>query len=264
MADGGTGEMRVLIVDDEELARLRIRKYLETRHPELRLAEAEDGVDALARIKDFAPDVVFLDVEMPGLTGFEVLRQLETRSFQVVFQTAYDQFAIQAFDANACDYVLKPFNDERLEKALTKALGAARAAKAAAPAPDAAVVDPLAKLDQALVAGGRYLERFVVTVGSRSRVVEAAEVLYFLSESHVTRIMLEGIDFAYDHSLTYLEERLDPARFVRVHRNAIVALSKVATVVRGEKASVTLKNGVELPVSRERKPLLLKALEGGG
>lgn len=243
--------MKVLIVDDEELARLRIRRYLATRHPELTVFEAEDGVHGLEVVTRERPEVVLLDIEMPGLSGFDMLRQLSERSFQVIFQTAYDQFAIKAFDANALDYLLKPFTDERLEQALAKAL------KPRTQAPDA-----LAALAPTLIEAKRYLERFVVSVGPRSRVIEASEILYFLSESHVTRIVLDGIDFAYDHSLNYLEENLDPRQFVRLHRNSIASLREIAHVNRGERASVTLRSGVELPVSRERKAPLLEALTG--
>ncbi len=241
--------MKVLIVDDEELARVRILKYLAAKHPELTVFEAEDGVDGLELIRREKPDFVFLDIEMPGLGGFDMLRQLEAPAFHVIFQTAYDQFAIKAFDANALDYLLKPFTDERLEQALAKAL------KRTSPAQPG-----LAALAPALAQAERYLERFIVSAGSRSRVIEADEILYFLSESHVTRVVLGDIDFSYDHSLNNLEENLDPKQFIRLHRNSIVRLREIAHVNRGERASVTLRRGVELPVSRERKAPLLEAL----
>lgn len=237
------GPRRILIVDDEELARVRIRRYLETKHPEYEVREANDGVDGLAAIRQSPPDVVFLDVEMPGLTGFDMLRQLDDRPFAVIFQTAFDQFAVKAFDANAIDYLLKPFTDLRLAQALAKAK-----------------VDPMPALEPVLKEAGRHLERFVVTAGNRMRVIEADEVLYFLSENHVTRIVMGGIDFAYDQSLTHLEERLDPSRFLRIHRNSIVSLAAIAHVERGPNAKVKLKTGQTLAVSRERKNALLEAL----
>lgn len=238
---------QVLIVDDEELARLRIRRYLEAKRPDWTIREAKDGVDGLQAIRDQAPDLVFLDIEMPGLDGFDLLRQLDERPFAVIFQTAFDQFAIKAFDENAVDYLLKPFTDERLERALAKAK-----------------VDPLPKISDALQEAGRYLERFVVTAGARTRVIAAEEVLYFFSESHVTRIMMDGIDFAYDQSLTHLEQHLDPKQFIRIHRNSIIALRAVAHVERGANAKVKLKSGQTLAVSRERKVPLLDALTATG
>lgn len=242
-----TSFRQVLIVDDEELARLRIRRYFEAKRPDLEIREAKDGVDGLQAIRERAPDLLFLDIEMPGLSGFDLLRQLESRPFAVIFQTAFDQFAIRAFDENAVDYLLKPFTDQRLEQALAKAK-----------------VDPLPKISPALIEAGRYLERFVVTAGARTRVIDADEVLYFLSERHVTRIMMDGIDFAYDQSLTHLEQHLDPRRFVRIHRNSIVALRAVAHVERGTNAKVKLKSGQVLAVSRERKGPLLEALTATG
>src|SRR5690606_13865081 len=104
----------VLIVDDEPLARARIRRYLETHHADWNLAEAGDGIEALEKIQQSKPDLMFLDIEMPELTGFEVLSQIPERSFTVIFQTAYDAFAVKAFEENACDYILKPFTDDRL------------------------------------------------------------------------------------------------------------------------------------------------------
>jgi DNA-binding LytR/AlgR family response regulator len=238
----------ILIVDDEELARLRIRRYLERTRPAALVMEAADGVEALEQIARQAPDLLFLDVEMPELSGFDVLRQLEARPFRVVFQTAYDQFAVRAFDENACDYLLKPFTDERLEAALRKALGAAPGEPA------------LAALEAHLVRSQRYLDKLVVSIGKgRARVVSPDDVLYFLSEQHVTRLFLAGIDFAYEHSLTFLEERLDPTRFIRLHRNNVVNVRAIKTVNGGPRASVTLTDGTELPVARDRKAAL-KAL----
>ncbi len=235
---------RILIVDDEELARLRIRRYLESKHFGCEVVDAKDGIEGLEEIRRQAPDVVFLDIEMPGLSGFDMLRQFDEWPFAVIFQTAFDQFAVKAFDANAVDYLLKPFTDARLEQALTKAK-----------------IDSIPVLLPALREAGKFLERFVVTAGPRTRVIEAEEVLYFLSESHVTRIVMDGIDFAFDQSLTHLEEHLNPQQFVRIHRNSIVAIRAVAHVDRGANTTVKLKGGQVLSVSRERKGPLLDALK---
>jgi two-component system LytT family response regulator len=112
---------KILIVDDEPMARLRIRKLAEGRSDVTAIEEAGDGVEALAKMAEFLPDVVFLDIEMPEMTGFEVLENLEVVPFVVVFQTAYQQFAIKAFEVNACDYLLKPFTDERWAESLERA-----------------------------------------------------------------------------------------------------------------------------------------------
>jgi two-component system LytT family response regulator len=239
---------RILIVDDEELARLRLTRYFRAEHPDWPLAEAADGFEAHERIAAFAPDLIFLDIEMPEMNGFELLMQLPERPFKIIFQTAYDEFAVRAFDESACDYLLKPFTDERLKAALTKA-------GAAPPAPAA-----LADLERRLASDQRYLTKILIRVGNRMKVVELHEVLYFFSEEHVTRAFLKDIDYAYDASLSFLEERLDPRQFVRSHRNSILNLRAVTAFTKGQRATVTLSNGAALQVSRERRKAVLAAL----
>ena len=237
--------MKVLVVDDEALARRRIVDYFRAARPGDTVEEAEDGFEALEKLATFAPDLVFLDVEMPELSGFDVLMQLEARPFRVIFQTAYDEFAVRAFDANAIDYLLKPFSDERLAQAIAKAGGPPQA---------------LGDLDRHLVGEKMHLTKLTIRLGQRLKVVDAADVHYFLSESHVTRAFLHDIDYALDNSLTFLEERLDPRTFLRTHRNSLINLTSIKEVKQGSNMTVTLKSGVELPVSRERKKQLLKAL----
>lgn len=238
----------VLIVDDEELARLRIVKYLEKTHADFVVTEASDGFEALDEIAKSPPDLIFLDIEMPELSGFDVLHQLEERPFKIIFQTAYDEFAVRAFDANACDYLLKPFSDTRLEQAIQKAFGAA-----AKPA-------ELERLDSHLIDQQMFLTKLVIKMGSRAKLVDQDEIFYFLSESHHTRVFLDKIDYVYDYSLKFLEDRLDPRRFLRLHRNSIVRVDQIVGAELGQNAVVKLKNGVELAVSRERKKQLQQVL----
>lgn len=240
---------RVLIVDDERLARLRIRQYLEAHHPEFEIRESSDGYEALEVISVFQPEIVFLDVEMPELSGFDVLYQIENPSFQIIFETAYDQFALKAFETNACDYLLKPFPDDRLREALTRALRR-----------DAGEYQ-LKKLESHLREQGKFLERLVVKVGSRSKLLETQELHYFLSEDHSTRAFMDSVSYDYDYSLNFLEQRLDPARFIRIHRNAIVALPAILSFGQKTNMSVTLKNSTTLKVARNRTEPLREALE---
>ncbi len=245
--------MNVLIVDDEALARLRIRRFLEKEHPDWTLREAQDGFEALAAIADETPGLVFLDVEMPELTGFDVLHELAERTFPVIFQTAYDLFAVKAFDANAVDYLLKPFTDERLAQALAKV--AKRPATPTAPELD--------DLEKELRGTARGMTKLVINAGPRQKIVDVGEVSYFSSESHVTRVFLvNGQDYAYGQSLTHLEERLDPAAFIRIHRNAIVRIDAIVAVERGPRAELSLRSGVKLAVSRERRKALSRVLGG--
>lgn len=232
---------KILIVDDEHLARLRIRSYLEKKYPEISVTEAEDGVEGLEAIAASTPDIVFLDIDMPELTGFEMLKQLESRPFKVIFQTAYDQFAIKAFEECACDYLLKPFTDERLEASLKRASS------------EFASTGTLEKLDHHLQDQNIYLTKLVVDVGSRKKIISESEILYIWSEEHITRIFLETIDFAYSRSLNFLEEHLNPRIFHRIHRNCILNTNALSEIRKdGSTGIALLKNGKELQISRER------------
>ena len=239
--------MKILIVDDERLARQRIRDTLAQHVPEAELREAADGFLATEAILSFAPDLVFLDIEMPELSGFDVLRNVEHRDFSVIFQTAYDEFALEAFAVSACDYLLKPFSDARLLEALQRAL----ARRPSAP--------PLADLETHLAAKRRFLRRFVIRVGSHYKVVGADEVLYFSSEGRSTSVHLAHISYAYDSSLSFLEQHLPDDAFLRIHRNAVVNLAAVTAFRTDEPATVTLSNGAVLKVSRHRIRALREA-----
>lgn len=238
--------MRILVVDDEELARLRIVRFLEKNYADAVIAEAENGFDAVQQVETFVPDLVFLDVEMPEMTGMQFLLHFETRPFKVIFQTAFNEFAVKAFEENAVDYLLKPFSDERLRKALERA--------------GVSSVDQRS-IDQHLIKNRIYLDKLIIKAGSKRKVLDVADIVSITSESHVTRIFLEKIDYAYDYSLTFLEERLDPMLFVRIHRNVIVPVAGIASFDLGGKAQVILKNGEVIAVSRERKKQLAQLLK---
>jgi two-component system, LytTR family, response regulator len=235
---------RILVVDDEPLARQRVVRYLKRAGVPMLVEEAESGLEAVERISTFRPDLVFLDVEMPGLSGFEVLRQFETRPFLVIFETAYDEFAVRAFEENACDYLLKPFTAERLLAALDRALS--RAADEAR----------LRDLETALAAREGRLRRLTVKQGNRLRVVEAREILYMVSRDHCTCVTLaDGREAISDLSLRRLAERLDPAEFARLHRNTIVRAAAVTALAstRDGKVWVEMSDGTRLPVARSRR-----------
>lgn len=251
--------MKILVVDDEPLARRRIVDYLRQFHENDEIEEAEDGFQALEKLQTFAADLIFLDVEMPEMTGFDFLLQLESRPFQVIFQTAYNEFAVRAFDANAIDYLLKPFSDERIAQAMAKVRDRVNTNSKSQQAQT-----NLEPLDKYLTDHDIYLSRLLIRVGQRIKIVDISEVQYFVSESHVTRVFLQvngnAIDYALDQSLSTLEKRLDPKLFVRTHRNSLVNLEAIHQIKQGPNMSITLKNGIELPVSRERKKQLLKQL----
>lgn len=248
-------QKRILIVDDEALARQRIVRYVRQFGQEFLIEEAESGLSAVELIQSFQPEIVFLDVEMPGLNGIEVLQQFEQRPFQVIFQTAYDQFAIQAFEENACDYLLKPFTAERLHQALSRALSRAADEK------------KLRALESRLAERNGFLRQFTVKQGNRLRLVSEQEVYCFVSRDHYTCVYfgnatqsLEGI---CDLSLARLVERVDPNRFRQIHRNSLVRLSSILALGKSKDGDVwvELSNGMKLPVSRSNHRMVKHLLE---
>lgn len=232
----------VLIVDDEDLARKRLRGFLEQHGLACEIREAENGISALELLRAQAVDVLFLDVQMPGLTGLEVLAQLEKRPFQVVFQTAHDEHAVKAFEENACDYLLKPFTKERFAKALERALARVGTAPPAG--------------ESELLRRNGFLTRIVVKAGAKSLLVPVEEIHAFVSQDHYTTVITPSREYVIDLSLNHLEEKLDPARFQRLHRNNIVAMDCVRSVTGGDNMEVELEGGTKLPVSRNNRKKL--------
>lgn len=242
--------MRVLIVDDEEPTRVRLRQLL-AAHPDVEVAgEAENGVRAMELAAELSPDVILLDVQMPGCTGIDVAACLPSPRPHVIFCTAYDQYAVEAFELRALDYLLKPVARARLAESLDRVRGAPP------PSHDAA-------LDQAL--SRRPMPgRFLVRNGTRYLVVPEQRVLYFGTEGSLTRLVADNGQYWMDPTLNDLEQRLDPARFFRVSRAAIVCLNAVAEVtpIAGGSGEVALRDGKRLDVSRRRYRALLDALAG--
>lgn len=249
---------RVLIVDDEALARQRVARYVLQFNPGLLLAEAESGIAAVELISSFQPDVIFLDVEMPGLNGFEVLQQFETRPFHLIFQTAYDQFAIRAFDEHACDYLLKPFTAARLHQALQLALNRTM---------DEARLRALETQLAARADGAGYLRHLTVKQGARLRVVTATEIYCFVSQDHYTCVYFgAGVEGICELSLARLSERLDPREFQQLHRNNIVRVEAIVALERTRQGEVwvELANGMKLPVSRSHQRRARELIRRGG
>ena len=247
---------RILIVDDESLARQRLRRFLADADSAFILAEADGGLSAVAAIRDFRPEILFLDVEMPGLNGFEVLAQFEERPFVVVFQTAFDEFAVRAFEEAACDYLLKPFTPTRFRAALDRALTRL------------ADESRLKTLEHTLARRDGALRRLTVKQGTAWRVLEVADIRCFLSLDHYTCAYFRDSgddrlrEAVTDLSLARLAERLDPETFLRVHRNAIVnrsAIRAIATTTTGE-TELELDGGMKVPVSRRHRAELKKSL----
>jgi two-component system, LytTR family, response regulator len=239
--------MRILVVDDEPLARRAVIRAVNELVPDAILEEACDGVEALALVKDRSPDVVFLDVEMPELTGLDVLRHIPEPRPKIIFVTAFAQFAVDAFEHDACDYVVKPFTTERLASSLHRARS------------EIAGEQRLRALERSLASAGNHLERLALRIGTRVEIIATADVACFSSKEHYTHVHVGARELLCDLSLAHLEERLDPARFARIHRNALVNLARVVRVGADD---CLLDNGMIIAVSRRSRSALLARLEG--
>jgi two-component system LytT family response regulator len=243
--------MRVLIVDDEAPARARLRQLL-AAHPDVEIvAEADTGVRAMELAAEHRPDAILLDIQMPGCTGIDVAACLPQPRPHVVFCTAFDQHAIDAFELNAVDYLLKPISRARLAQSLDRV----RALSAVAQEP---------ALDRAVRGRAAGPVRFLVRNAAHYVVVGEARVLYFLSEDGLTKLVAENAQYWMDPTLNELEQRLDSARFFRISRSALIHLNALSEVfpLPGGSGEVLLKNGHRLEVSRRRFRELLDALEG--
>jgi two-component system LytT family response regulator len=225
--------VRTLIADDEQPSRDRLRLAL-AGYPGIEIiAEAANGVQALELIRGLRPQLVFLDIQMPLMTGFEVLRQLKTRP-SVIFITAYDEYALRAFEVHAVDYLLKPFSKERLYDAINHAM------ENLLPGGNAEVLEKVDRLVQEHIRREPYISRLSIKTGRVYRVLPVKQVEFFKAEGGLV-FWVEGQDqYLVDGTLADLEARLDPSRFMRVHRNALVnmaAISHVLALGRGRLAA---------------------------
>ena len=240
MSGPGEKKLRVLIVDDEELARFVVREFVET-HPELEIvAECVNGFEAVKAVAEHKPDLLFLDAQMPKLTGFDVLELIGTDT-PVIFVTAYDEFAMKAFDVHAVDYLLKPVGKERFEAALVRAKERI-----------AARVPMPAEIINAARAPGQFAERIVVKDGTRVTLIPCSKLDYAESQDDYVGLVSEGKKHLKQQTIASLEAALDPALFVRIHRSYIVNLERVTRIEPYGKESrmAILATGVRLPVSK--------------
>lgn len=247
-------KIRVLIADDEPLARRGVRQLLAPQMDISIVGESRNGPDTLRALDALKPDLLFLDVQMPEMDGFEVLRARGVdRMPAVIFVTAHDQFAVQAFEAHAIDYLVKPLNVGRFEAALRRVRERLRLAEAA---------DLASKLTALLAAERAEREkkgigRLVVSTMECDLVIPVTDIDWIGADSYYARLHVGAKTHLLRESLSSLETRLDPSRFARVHRAAIVQLDRVKelrTTARGDEA--ILQNGSRIPVSRRRRTVL--------
>jgi two-component system LytT family response regulator len=232
--------LRALIVDDEDLARQVLREYAKDSGGVEIVAECNNGFDAVKAIGELKPDLVFLDVQMPKLDGFEVLELVDPPP-AVVFVTAYDQYAMRAFDAHAVDYLLKPFHLDRFRKALERARS-----RLGKPLPS-----PV-QLTAAARPPGRKLERIVVKDGSKVHIIPVDKLDYVEAQDDYIALYSDNRNYLKQQTISSIEEQLDPARFARIHRSYVVNLERIMRIEPYSKDSrvVVLRDGKQIPVSR--------------
>lgn len=229
--------LRILIVDDEPLARGLIREYL-AKHPDLNIVgESEHGLQAVHDITELAPDLIFLDIQMPKLSGLEVL-ELTGRRTGVIFTTADDQHALKAFDLHAVDYLLKPFSQQRFDDALARARRAV------------AQIQP--EVQNLLADASQRPARILIRDRNQVHVITVEKIEYVQAQDDYISIHSAGRDYLKTQSLAELATQLDPAQFVRVHRSYLLNLQFLQGLERATKDSfvAVLRDGQQIPVSR--------------
>lgn len=233
--------IKALIIDDEELARALIKNYLVSYGDILIVGECEDGFEGARKIAELKPDLVFLDIQMPKLNGFEML-ELTDNPPEVIFITAHNDFAIRAFELNAVDYLLKPYSRDRLVSAVTKATERIRSGKSGDNKIEKLLQQPLTE----------KLERIVVKSGSKIKVIPVDKIFYLEAQDDYIMIYTDEGKHLKQGTMKYYEDHLDVSKFIRVHRSYIVRLDQVVQLEPYAKDNyiLKLKNGTALRISR--------------
>ena len=243
---------RAVLVDDEELARKILVEML-TLHPEVEIvAECGNGMEAVKAVAELTPDLLFLDVQMPKLTGFDVLELVDASKIAVIFVTAYDQYAMKAFEVHAMDYLLKPFSRDRFESALERAKTQKLEKR-----PEGSTLAASAR------PAGQFLERIVVKDGTKVTLIPVRKLDYAEALDDYVSLVSEGKKQLKQQTISGLETSLDPTVFVRIHRSYLVNIERVVRIEPFAKDSkvAVLSNGVKLPVSRAGFARLRKLLD---
>ncbi len=240
--------IRAIIIEDEQPARELIKHYLSNNTDIMLLGEFSDGFAGLKAINELKPDLVFLDVQMPKLTGFELLELIDETP-QIIFTTAFDQFAIKAFEQNAVDYLLKPYSQERFNQALKKV---------STTIPNKLENKQITKLSAHVSEQAEMLDRVVVKTGSKIKVIPVDQILYVESQDDYVMIYCAEGKYLKQQTMRYFEQHLDKGKFLRIHRSYIVNIDTIKQLELYEKNSyvVVLANGAKLKVSDSGYKLL--------
>ena len=229
---------KVIIVDDEKAGRKLIKEYLSNFPALILLGEANNGVDAVKMINEFKPDLVFLDIQMPGLTGVDVLKHLEELP-QIIFSTAYDQYALKAFEVHAVDYLLKPYTQERFKVAVEKVTSN--------------IADNKAKelTNSLLMDAEKYPQKILVQAKNKLVTISVKDIIRIEAYGDYSKIITEEKTFISNYGISQLEQKLDEAIFLRVHRSSIINIDKIEELNKyGKSYDVTMQNKDIVRVSR--------------
>jgi len=244
--------MKVLLIDDEPLARSVVAEYLQS-WPQLEIAqECNDGFEGVKAIAQHEPDLIFLDIQMPKINGFEMLELIDHPP-AVIFTTAFDEYAIKAFEEHAVDYLLKPFTRERFDKAVQKWIDLQQAAEPK---------QNTQKIVEDIQASSPTNERVVVKTGNKIKIIPVDDIIYLAADDDYVKIFTSEGSFLKNKTMAYFEKMLGEKNFVRVHRSFIVKIDEITRIDPYEKEShlAILKNGEKIPVSKTGYPRLRQVL----
>lgn len=234
---------RALIIDDEPLARMVVKEYLQNFSEIELIQECNDGFEGLKAIQQHQPDLIFLDVQMPKINGFEMLELVEQPP-AVIFTTAFDEYAIKAFEAHAVDYLLKPFSKDRFNKAIEKYL--ATAPEKHTPKQTEELLETAASQSPA------QHERIVVKTGTKVKIIPVSDVEYLQADDDYVSVFTHEGSYLKNKTMNFFEQTLDARQFVRVHRSYIIAIQQITRIDPYEKDAhlAILKSGAKIPVSK--------------
>ncbi|MEO1517156.1 MAG: LytTR family DNA-binding domain-containing protein [Bacteroidota bacterium] len=234
---------KVAIIDDESPARSLLREYLSDYPSLIIIGEANNGVDAVQLIREFQPDIVFLDIQMPGMTGFDVLQRL-TEMPQIIFSTAFDQYALKAFEINAVDYLLKPYTKERFAKAIDRLLSAG----------DENLLKLKSLAESLLAENNRHANfpaKILVHSKNKLRILDVADIIWIDAQKDYSRLVTARQSFLSNYGIGQVAEKLDPQLFIRVHRSSIINIHYIQEIFKYPSSyDVKMTNGDVVRVSR--------------
>lgn len=239
-------DYKTIIIDDEEPARILIKKYLQKFTNIEVIDECSNGFDGLKAIQTNNPDFIFLDIQMPKLTGFEMLELMDAPP-EIIFSTAYDEFALKAFDLNAVDYLLKPYAQNRFDEAMEKLFLRLKTKVA-----DKRVESSIDNLKSYIDTNTNRIERVVIRIGKQIKVITIDKIKYFEAQDDYVMLYSSDGNYLKEKTMKYFEDVLDPNEFVRIHRSYIVKLSEIVQLELYQKDTylVVLKDGTKLKASR--------------